>query len=141
MAFAEFLQQERADPLIPVGTPEPLVTVRADHGYIVSVEPDDRGVERAATEVEHEDVPHVRTALVILVREGGGDRFRQDIQDGQRRRSRPARRVASRAATPKYAGMVITTLRTVSSSAADTLRASSRIMKAEIISGVYFCLW
>src|SRR5580704_9629332 len=83
MAFAEFVQQVSPDPLIPLGTPQPLVTVRADHRYVVSVQPDYRGVKRAATKVENKDVPHVPAALVILVRKGGGDRLRQDVQDVQ----------------------------------------------------------
>src|ERR1035441_220979 len=60
-----------------------LVAVRADHGYFISVDPDDRRVDRAAAQVENEDVRDPLGDLLILVREGGGDRFSQHVQDIQ----------------------------------------------------------
>ena len=79
----EAAEQEVDDLAVPVGAAQLRVAVGADDLDVVAVDPDDRGVERAAAEVVDEDVPHSVRLAERLVGQRGGDRLGQHVQHVQ----------------------------------------------------------
>lgn len=60
---SELLDQALRDGRVPVGPAELRIPFAADHRDIVAVQPDHRGVERAAVQVVGQDVPSARPAV------------------------------------------------------------------------------
>jgi len=78
--LGETAQQEFGDRVVPVGSAQVMVAIRADDLYVVAVNADDCGVEGPAAEVIDEDVPYAGVVPEHLVIHGRRDGLGDEVQ-------------------------------------------------------------